>query len=56
MTLSFQALGFQFTVAIFRLGPGPMFRRYRLHPREAVLRRRLLDDVRQRLLEGAGHG
>ncbi|MBE7500478.1 MAG: hypothetical protein HS113_09275 [Verrucomicrobiales bacterium] len=50
MKLEFSLFCCRLTLEFFRLGPEPVFRRHRHIPQEAAVRRRLLRDVRRRLL------
>jgi hypothetical protein len=49
MRLEFHTFCFRLTLEIFRLGPEPVFRRYRVVPKDATVRRKLLRNVRRRL-------
>lgn len=51
MKFAFSTLCFRLTLEFFWLGPQPVFRRYRILPRDAMVRRKLLRTVRQRLQE-----
>ncbi|MBX3744938.1 MAG: hypothetical protein KF833_06470 [Verrucomicrobiae bacterium] len=51
MRFEFSLFCCRVAVEIFRLGTEPVFRRHRIVPEEAVVRRRLLRDVRRRLLD-----
>lgn len=49
MKLEFSGCCFRITMEFFWLGPEPVFRRYRIAPRDATVRRKLLRTVRERL-------
>ncbi len=50
MKLEFSLFCCRLTLEFFRLGTEPVFRRHRFIAQEAAVRRRLLRDVRRRLL------
>ena len=51
MKFEFSGCCFRITLELFWLGPEPVFRKYRIGLRDAVVRRKLLGVVRQRLQE-----
>ena len=51
MKFEFSGCCFRITLELFWLGPEPVFRRYRIAPRDAVVRRKLISAVRERLRE-----
>ncbi len=51
MKFEFSTFCFRLTLEFFWLGPPPLFRRYRIIPDEAAVRRQLLRRVRHRLRE-----
>jgi len=51
MKIEFAGCCFRVMLEIFWLGPEPVFRRYRIAPRDGRLRRKLLRTVRERLKE-----
>jgi len=51
MKFEFSTCCFRLTLEFFWLGPEPVFRRYRIMPGDATVRRKLLRTVRQRLME-----
>ena len=49
MKIEFSGCCFRFSLQLFWLGPEPLFRRYRIASRDAVVRRKLLGAVHERL-------
>jgi hypothetical protein len=50
MKLEFSTCCFRITIELFWLGPEPVFRKYRIVSQDASTRRRLLRNVRERLM------
>lgn len=51
MRFEFSTCCLRITVEFYWLGPEPVFRRYRIKPHDAVIRRKLLRNVREQLRE-----
>jgi hypothetical protein len=51
MKIELSGCCFRITIELFWLGREPIFRRYRVAPRDAAVRRKLLHNVRERMRE-----